>query len=362
VRIAAIIPATLAEDPRNQVRRKHDQQRKQGQQDGGVDPGGALVEAAQLVEVAGPRVDREGEPHHDPADLVLVDDPELEGPPVEADLGGGEPDRGDRDRRVADGDVGEAGGRGGQAEPGDVAQRLAVEARHRRRHRDQQQHRGGHGRDEGAEHDRLGVEPGQRHRHRRDRTQRQRGHFDQADAAEVEVAPEQPARDRAETGEQEDRRDQPQQLGRGLAEELAADRPGEDEGGEAEPAAGDEAGEHRRLDVGVVDLLALDQGAAQALEGEDHRQRHEDQRHHRLAELGRRDEARQDHRRDQRGQLGGDPGDHRPAHAGDRGLLEVVRRKFGPLGIGLVHWCSGPLGSSRNQRPGGWPTCAPQAG
>ena len=55
-----------------------------------------------------------------------------------------------------------------------------------------------------------------------------------------------------------------------------------------------EAGEHRRLDVGAVDLLALHEGAAEALEGEDHRQRHEDQRHHGLAELGRGDQARQD--------------------------------------------------------------------
>ena len=108
MRTAAIIPATariwtggdgrcpaLAEEPRHEVRGGDDQQRQQRQQDRGVDPGRALVEAAQLVEVVGPRVDREGEPDHDPADLFLVDDAELEGAPEEADLGGREADRGD---------------------------------------------------------------------------------------------------------------------------------------------------------------------------------------------------------------------------------------------------------------------------
>ena len=55
------------------------------------------------------RVDREGKPHHDPADLVLVDDAELEGAPVEADLGGAEPRREDRVVDVGDRHVQQAG-------------------------------------------------------------------------------------------------------------------------------------------------------------------------------------------------------------------------------------------------------------
>ena len=94
-----------------------------------------------------------------------------------------------------------------------------------------------------------------------------------------------------------------------------------------------EAGQHRRLDVAALDRLALDQGAAEALEGEDHRQRHEDQRHHRLAEADRRDQAGQDDGGGEGDHFDADAGGRRPADAGDGGLLELLG---GELFLGQV--------------------------
>ena len=103
-----------------------------------------------------------------------------------------------------------------------------------------------------------------------------------------------------------------------------------------------EAGQHRRLDVGPLDRLALDQGAAEALEGEDHRQRHEDQRHHGLAEAGGRDQAGQDHGGGEGDDFDADAGGRRPAHPRDGGILELLA---GDLALGVDR-----RSSSRDQR------------
>ena len=71
-------------------------------------------------------------------------------------------------------------------------------------------------------------------------------------------------------------------------------------------------------------VLALDQGAAEALEGEDHGQRHEDQRHHRLAEARGGDQAGQHDGGGEGDHFDADAGSGRPAHAGDGGILELL--------------------------------------
>ena len=199
-----------------------------------------------------------------------------------------------------------------------------VPAGHGRGSGQDQQQRGDQGAEQCSEHDRLGVEAGDGQRDGGHRSYRQRDHFDQADPAEVEPAPEHAARHRADAGEQEDGRDHQQQLGRVGAEEGLADRLRESEGEAGEDDAGEQAGEHRGLDVGAPDRLALHQGAAEALEGEDDRQRHEDQRHDRLAKAGRRDQARQHDCRSEGDHFDSDSGGGCPAHAGYGGVLELL--------------------------------------
>ena len=94
---------------------------------------------------------------------------------------------------------------------------------------------------------------------------------------------------------------------------------------DAQPGPGHEAGQHRRLHVLRLDLLALDQGAGEPLEGEDRRERHEDQRDHGVAELRRADHPRQRDRGEQLSDLADDRG-RSPSSARPRPRLRAASR------------------------------------
>ena len=133
-------------------------------------------------------------------------------------------------------------------------------------------------------------------------------------------------------GEDEDGGHHDHQFGRFAADELAGDGGADRGGDQAQHEPGEEAGHQRRLDVLALDRLALDQGAAVPLEGEDHRQREEDGRHQGLAEAARRDQAGHDDGGEEGDEFTAEARGRRPADPADGGVLQL---RAGELALGI---------------------------
>jgi hypothetical protein len=204
-----------------------------------------------------------------------------------------------------------------------------VPARQRRRREDQQPQRDGGDLRQRAEHDRAPGEPRERQSERDQAAGGQAAHVDQAHAAEVQAPPQQGARDPADPGEQEGGRGQPHQLRGGRAEQRTPQqrRQAGRQGGQRQAA--EQAHAHRRAQVAPLDRVTLHERRGEPLEGEDARQRHEDQRDGRAAELRRGDQAREHDGGGERQRLARDAREHQPAHAAERGLFQRFARHVG---------------------------------
>ena len=123
-----------------------DQHREQRQHRCRVQAGGALVQAAQLVAVRRARVEREGDPEHDPADLLLVGHAELERAPVQPGAGGREAGGEDHVVGVREADVHQPREGGRDPEARDVADGVAAPEQARPERRGDEQQEGGDGR------------------------------------------------------------------------------------------------------------------------------------------------------------------------------------------------------------------------
>ena len=202
---------------------------------------------------------------------------------------------------------------------------------------------------EEAEEQRVGVEAGDRECDRDGGRDDHRGHVVRAQAAEVELALEQRARDDRQAGDEEHRRDEREQLGHARAEDGGGQDRRHGDGEQREHAARDDAQRGDGLDVPARDRLALDERRAVAGPREAVGDLVDDHHDRDRAELRRRDQVGEDDHRRERQDLRPDPHERGPAHALDRRLADrrVDRRAVSVGGARVAHDTSaGPLAST----------------
>ena len=202
----------------------------------------------------------------------------------------------------------------------------------------------------------LAVQAGQGKADGGRRADEQPQHLDHADLAEVEPAPHERAGRGADAREHEDGRDQLDELTGAIAENGVAERAAEHERHDAQHRAGDEAQEHRSVNVRRLDLGALHKRRRAAFEGQDDGERDEGERNRGPAELGGRDQPGERDGACEGEHLSAHPRGSDPANAGERRFSKRLRLRVGRLALSM--FASVQDSPSGHQR-GGWAqTCA----
>ena len=206
-----------------------------------------------------------------------------------------------------------------------MTSRAALQAQPRQRggRAGPRQHRGRQPGRDAAEHERLALQAGYREDDRDTDAHDRRAEVDHAQPLEGQAPAQQRHGHGAGRRDEEERRGEADELGGARAEDRRDDQTGRHEREHHEHEPGDEGEREAGLEVLAVDRLALDEGRADALGRDDDGQLLGDDRDGEVAELGRRDQPREQDHRGHQHDLGGAAHHRRPAHAVHRRLAEV---------------------------------------